>query len=123
MSIEGQGHFFTIYFPGFVCFALYWAKISGERLQEYWSSGLFFGSPFRLVNYFDSEIVRSLSAYFGKTRSEIGYTWPMVNANSIWKLFLKYERCPYNCKLQFHVHHIYFRKDLQMLLAAKEGEI
>ena len=35
---------------------------------------LFFGSEFRLVNYFDSEIVRSLSAYFGKTRSEIGYT-------------------------------------------------
>ena len=22
-SIEGQGHFFTIYFPGFVCFVLY----------------------------------------------------------------------------------------------------
>ena len=22
MSIEGQGHFFTIYFPGFVCFLL-----------------------------------------------------------------------------------------------------
>ena len=35
---------------------------------------LFFGSQFRLVNYFDSEIVQSLSAYFGKTRSEIGYT-------------------------------------------------
>ena len=35
---------------------------------------LFFGSQFRLVNYFDSEIVRSLSAYFGKTRSEIGYS-------------------------------------------------
>ena len=34
---------------------------------------LFFGIQFRLVNYFDSEIVRSLSAYFGKTRSEIGY--------------------------------------------------
>ena len=33
----------------------------------------FFGSQFRLVNYFDSEIVRSLSAYFGKTQSEIGY--------------------------------------------------
>ena len=30
MSIEGQGHFFTIYFPGFVCFVLYKAKISGE---------------------------------------------------------------------------------------------
>ena len=39
MSIEGQGHFFTIYFPGFVCYALYKAKISGERLQDHWSSG------------------------------------------------------------------------------------
>ena len=41
MSIEGQGHFFTIYFPGFVCFMLYLAKISGERLQDHWSSGFF----------------------------------------------------------------------------------
>ena len=40
MSIEGQGHFFTIYFPGYVCFVLYKAKISGERLQDHWSSGL-----------------------------------------------------------------------------------
>ena len=40
MSIEGQGHFFTIYFPGFGCFVLYNAKISGERLQDHWSSGL-----------------------------------------------------------------------------------
>ena len=39
MSIEGQGHFFTIYFPGFVCFVLYLAKISGERLQDHLSSG------------------------------------------------------------------------------------
>ena len=39
MSIEGQGHFYTIYFPGFVCFVLYEAKISGERLQDHWSSG------------------------------------------------------------------------------------
>ena len=39
MSIEGQGHFFTVYFPGFVCFVLYKAKISGERLQDQWSSG------------------------------------------------------------------------------------
>ena len=39
MSIEGQGHFFTIYFPGFVCFVLYYAKISGERLQDHWSIG------------------------------------------------------------------------------------
>ena len=35
---------------------------------------LFFGSQFRLVNYFDSEIVLSFLAYFGKTRSEIGYS-------------------------------------------------
>ena len=40
MSIDGQGHFFTIYFPGFVCFVLYKATISGERLQDHWSSGL-----------------------------------------------------------------------------------
>ena len=39
MSIECQGHFFTIYFPGVVCFVLYYAKISGERLQDHWSSG------------------------------------------------------------------------------------
>ena len=40
MSVEGQGHFFTIFFPGLVCFVLYYAKISGERLQDHWSSGL-----------------------------------------------------------------------------------
>ena len=40
MSIEGQCHFFTIYFPGFVCFVHYYAKIAGERLQDHWSSGL-----------------------------------------------------------------------------------
>ena len=40
MSIEGQGHFFTIYFPGFVFFVLYKATISGERLQDHWSSGI-----------------------------------------------------------------------------------
>ena len=48
MSIEGQGHFFTIYFPGFVCFVLYLAKISGERLQDHWSSGFFFIPPRKL---------------------------------------------------------------------------
>ena len=59
MSIEGQGHFFTIYFPGFVCFVLYLAKISGERLQDHWSSGfimrterLFLGNE-TSVNMFD----------------------------------------------------------------------
>ena len=38
-ACEGQGHFFTIHFPGFVCFVFFWAKISGERLQDHWSSG------------------------------------------------------------------------------------
>ena len=39
---EGQVHFFTIYFPGFVCFVLYWTKISGERILDHWSSGFIF---------------------------------------------------------------------------------
>ena len=39
MSIDVQGHFFTIYFSGFVCSVLFKAKISGERLQDHWSSG------------------------------------------------------------------------------------
>ena len=39
MRIEGQGHFFTIHFAGYVCFVLYKAMISGERLQDHWSSG------------------------------------------------------------------------------------
>ena len=47
VSIEGQGHFFTMYFPGFVSFVLYWAKISGERLQDHWSSGLITLEPRR----------------------------------------------------------------------------
>ena len=29
-------------FSGFVCFVLYWAKISGERLLDHWSSGFIF---------------------------------------------------------------------------------
>ena len=56
MSIEGQGHFFTIYFPGFVCFVLYWAKISGERLQDHWSSGLFIYLLFIYLFIFISSI-------------------------------------------------------------------
>ena len=52
MSIEGQGHFFTIYFPGFVCFMLYKAKISGERLQDHWSSGFIVALPEPSINYY-----------------------------------------------------------------------
>ena len=52
MSIEG--HFFTIYFPGSVCFVLYKAKISGERLQDHWSSGyvLCFTRPRYQVSFY-----------------------------------------------------------------------
>ena len=50
MGIEGQGHFFTIYFPGFVCFVLYLAKISGERLQDHWSSGSLLFQECSIVN-------------------------------------------------------------------------
>ena len=65
MSIEGQGHCFTIYFPGFVFFVLYKATKSGERLQDHWSSGLFmllvigvcFHAPFT---------IRASGQYFGK---------------------------------------------------------
>ena len=39
MSIEGKCQLFTIYFPGIVCFVFYYAKISGERLQDHCSSG------------------------------------------------------------------------------------
>ena len=53
MSIEGQGHFFTIYFPGFVCFVLYLAKISGERLQDHWSSGFYKSGVYGGVHYTD----------------------------------------------------------------------
>ena len=41
MSIEGQGHFFTIYFPGLYVLCFTNVKISGERLQDQWSSGFF----------------------------------------------------------------------------------
>ena len=66
MSIEGQGHFFTIYFPGFVCFVLYKATISSERLQDHWSSGLRLakiahGGSFknRLFHLFTNETTKS----------------------------------------------------------------
>ena len=44
MSIEGhrQGHFLTLFFLQVLyILCLYEAQISGERLQDHWSSGLF----------------------------------------------------------------------------------
>ena len=49
MSIEGQCHFFTIYFSGFVCFMLYLDKISGERLQDHWSSGFVYIDDMQMI--------------------------------------------------------------------------
>ena len=39
LAVKVISFIFTIYFPGFVCFVLYLDKISGERLQDHWSSG------------------------------------------------------------------------------------
>ena len=60
MSIEGQGHFLTIYFPGFVCFVLYKAKISGERLQDHWSSG--FLSVYKIDSFPYQPVVGALTS-------------------------------------------------------------
>ena len=60
MSIEGQGHFFTIYFPGFVCFVLYLAKISGERLQDHWSSGFSELSPCVKLRPFENQGMKKI---------------------------------------------------------------
>ena len=41
--------------PGFVCFVLYLAKISGERLEDHWSSGI----VYRMSN------LEQVSSYLG----------------------------------------------------------
>ena len=51
MSIEGQGHILSIYFPGFVCFLLYLAKISGERLETIAASDLKVGRCRQLIEF------------------------------------------------------------------------
>ena len=68
MSIEGQGHFFTIYFPGFVCFVLYLDKISGECLQDHWSSGspLFLMGSFSYLQVMMTYIRAWMSLKFGQ---------------------------------------------------------
>ena len=38
MSNQGQG-LLSLFYLGFVCCVLYEALKSGERLQDYWSSG------------------------------------------------------------------------------------
>ena len=52
-------------------------------------------------------------------------TWCMM-----WRLYMAYVSCKQHLEifsevsnLQFHGHHLYFRKDFQMLLAVKGGEL
>ena len=61
---------------------------------------LFFGSQFRLVNYFDSEIVQSLLAYFGKTRNEIGYKTKFCINIIIGKIYVGIVKSLFFAKLQ-----------------------
>ena len=73
MSIEGQGHFFTIYFSGFVCLVLYWDKTSGERLQDHCSSGYIWHYPLfnALLSFLARlhEVQKSYCSHHGRTRS------------------------------------------------------
>ena len=75
MSIEGQGHFITIYFPGFVCFVLYWAKISGERLQDHWSSGF---SVYLSIQRSNIYPIRENMCIWSKSKSSISIS-PSIN--------------------------------------------
>ena len=69
MCIEGQGHFFTIYFPGFVCFVLYKATISGERftgplvLWLPFSDRIFFHF-YKMVDTCTCVLITQLSSFF-----------------------------------------------------------
>ena len=76
MSIEGHGHFFAIYFPGFVCFVLYKVKISGERLQDQWSSGLIFGSKCTEVITINYELCHEKTCFLAhaKTKGKLSCT-------------------------------------------------
>ena len=72
MSIEGQGHFFTIYFSGFICFALYLAKISGEGLQDHRSSGSDFSFTFQCQNRTRFKFALSRSGLLANSAVSLG---------------------------------------------------
>ena len=87
MRIEGQGHFFTIYFPGFVCFVLYLAKISGERLQDHWSSGFPFHNNFHSLYTSPLPSPLTFSPFLAHLSQRligelIGYSWSGVRPSS-----------------------------------------
>ena len=101
MSIEGQGHFFTIYFPGFVCFVLYLAKISGERLQDHWSSGI------SNWDYFKYIVINMANAIFMETNNKYydimeRFLWTVVikpKLNHILVFVLSF-----TVKIDVHIH-------------------
>ena len=55
-------------FEGFVCFVLYLDKISGERLQDHWSSGLW--EKVKTVDF--SETIAACDLEVGRCRQLIG---------------------------------------------------
>ena len=97
MSIEGQGHFRTIYFPCFVCFVLYNAKISGERLQDHWSSGnwnlfIFAGNEPMHKSLDEFEIRPDATTGFHGNRKcynvkleLLGYSWSGVHPSTVFR--------------------------------------
>ena len=52
------------YFPGFVCFVLNKATVSGERLQDHWSSGLHIYSILNIDNFRPMHIVTCMLFIF-----------------------------------------------------------
>ena len=64
MSIEGQGHFFTIYFPGFYFLCFTNVKISGERLQDQWSSGFVLLSETDQQNYLHASMRHNVQKFY-----------------------------------------------------------
>ena len=80
MSIEGQGHFFTIYFPGFGCFLLYLAKVSGERLQDQWNSGFYEGAD---VVVYDIKWWRNQDSLEGHHTKVLSVLPPFLTVSSV----------------------------------------
>ena len=83
MSIGCQGHFFTIYFPGFVCFVLYLDKISGECLQNHWSSGLSNYLPLQIwtLKICNHDISKTITARSFKLGQLMGVMRKLIGEN------------------------------------------
>ena len=104
MSIEGQGHFFTIYFPSFVCFVLYLDKISGERLQDHWSSGSkFYRRHYELISKFNVGLKSLLHQGLSEPEfyGDLVYKFKKIRGMTDFfyqfrKIIMRYKRIGYN---------------------------